>query len=251
MAGSGPDPGREPLGGALGGTGIARLPGAHDRSRLAVIVLHERVHPLPGARLVLVDCQGQVHGAGQLVGITPRLARDLMDFFPLRAPALRVGGVREPAVIKPADPFEACPNHAAKPDRRSAGTVRHRAERRLLDNPSAVPRNRLAGPQLAAEPQPFEHASDALFEWHAAGDELGADVRPVAGDANAENEAAFADLVQSRDAVRQHDWVAQYRQQHRGAQLDATGARGNVQWHGQRLVPRPGEDPIADPPRTL
>ena len=99
--------------------------------------------------------------------------------------------------------------------------MRHRAERRLLHDPAAVPRDRLAGPQLAAEPQPFEHASDALFERHAAGDELGADVRHVAGDADAEDEAAFADLVQGRDAVRQHDRVAQRRQQHRGAELDA------------------------------
>ena len=44
-----------------------------------------------------------------------------------------------------------------------------------------------------------------------------------------------------RDAVRQHDRVAQCRQQHRGAQLDATGARGDRRQQGQRLVPRPGE----------
>ena len=40
-----------------------------------------------------------------------------------------------------------------------------------------------------AQAQSFEHAPDALLERHAAGDELGADVRHVAGDADPEDEA--------------------------------------------------------------
>ena len=49
-----------------------------------------------------------------------------------------------------------------------------------LDRPASVPVHRLAGPQRAAQPQPLHHAPDALLERHAAGGELGADVRHVA-----------------------------------------------------------------------
>src|SRR5207247_5746291 len=113
---------------------------------------------------------------------------------PLLAPLARIGRIGEPAVIEPSDPFEALAHHAPDPDRRPARTVRRRAERGLLHDPAAVPVDRLAGPQLARQAQPFEHAADALLERHATGGEFGADVRHVAGDADAEDEAALADL---------------------------------------------------------
>ena len=119
------------------------------------------------------------------------------------------------------------PTAGASARRRArSGTSRHKAGRPVRGSPAAQPPIQIGGPpgrcgigpstapldRPAARPSrpacrstargraaALEHAADALLERHAAGDELGADVRHVAGDADAEDEAAFADLVERRD----------------------------------------------------
>jgi len=129
--------------------------------------------------------------------------------------------------------------------------VRHRPQGGVVDDPAAVPGDRLPGPQLAGEAQPFEHAPDAFLEGDAAGHEFGADIGHVAGDADPEDETPFADLVQGRDAVRQDDRVAQRGQQDRGAEFGAPRTRGDRGQEGQRLVPGARQDRIADPDRIV
>jgi hypothetical protein len=47
--------------------------------------------------------------------------------------------------------------------------------------------------------------------------------------------------------VGQQDGIAQGRQQHRGAELHLARARRHGGEQGQRIVPRPGQERIADP----
>ena len=80
-----------------------------------------------------------------------------------------------------------------------------------LDRPASFPIDRLAGPQGARQPQPLHHPPDAPLERHPGGGKFGADVGDVGGDAGAEHEPAFADPVEGRELMRQHDRVAQRR----------------------------------------
>ena len=135
-------------------------------------------------------------------------------------------------------------HHGGPPGRCGVGP------RRALDLPASVPRHRLAGPQRAAQLHAFEQPPDALLERHARGHELGADVGNVGGDADAQDHAPLRDLVERGDLLRQHDGIAQGRQQHRGAELDARHAGGHGREQGQRIVPRPRQQRIADPDRV-
>src|ERR1051326_6082254 len=164
VADPGIDPAPEPGSGAFGRPGISRLPRPHLGGRAAVVTLHEGVQALFGMRLVIVDRQRQIDRAGQLRRVAPGLARKLVDLPPLLAPFPRIGRIREPAVIEPPDAFEAGAHHAPNPDRRSAGTVRGRAEHRLFHDPTAVPIDRLAAPQFPAEAPALHPAAAPLLE---------------------------------------------------------------------------------------
>jgi len=104
---------------------------------------------------------------------------------------------------------------------------RRRAEHALLHVPAAVPIDGLSHPQRFAEAQPFHHRADALVPRHARGAEFGADVGDVARDANAEDDAACAHLIQRGDLMCQKHGIAQRRQQDRGAEPDALRATRN------------------------
>jgi len=55
----------------------------------------------------------------------------------------------------------------------------------------------------------------------------------------------------ARDLLREHDRVAQGRQQHRRPQERAARARAGRGEQGQRIVPRPGQQRVADPDRIV
>jgi hypothetical protein len=129
--------------------------------------------------------------------------------------------------------------------------VRRRRQHALLDRPAALPVDRLAAPQRAGQRQAFHHAADAFLERHAGGFELGADVGDIGGDADAENQPALRDLVDRRHLVREQHRVAQCWQEHRGAELDASRARRSSRKQGERIVPRPRQQRIADPDRIV
>ena len=144
---------------------------------------------------------------------------------------------------------QACLGRSAAPDRRPARPVRRRSQGTVGDLPATVPVHRIAGPEGLAESKPFHHSADPLLERHAGRLELGSDVGHIGGDADAHDEAPLADLIQSRDQMRQDHRVAQGRQQDRRPQLDPGHPPGNAGQQGQGFVPRPRQQGIANPDR--
>jgi len=65
-----------------------------------------------------------------------------------------------------------------------------------------------------------------------------------------EHQAALADLVEGGELVRQHHRVAQGRQKHRGAELHFPRPRRHRREQSQGVVPRPGQQRVADPYRV-
>ena len=106
-------------------------------------------HAFFAARLVVVDRQGQVDRAGQGRRVAAGLARDLVDLAPLLAPLAGIGGIGEPAIVEPPDPFEAGSHHAADPDRRTAGAMRHWPEHGGFHE-AAIGAGSCAGPAVGA-----------------------------------------------------------------------------------------------------
>ena len=80
-------------------------------------------------------------------------------------------------------------------------TIWCRAKDAVLDFPPAVPIDRFSAPQRTGEPQTFEQASDTFVERHTRCGELLVDIRHIGRDADAEYEATFGDLIESRHLV--------------------------------------------------
>ena len=125
----------------------------------------------------------------------------------------------------PGRPFEGWAHRPGHPDRRPPAATGCRAEHAAFDPPAPVPVDRLPAPQGAGEAEALHHPADPTLKRHPGGDEFRADIRDVAGDAGAEHQPAFADLVEGGELVRQHDRIAQCRQKHRSAELDPPGSR--------------------------
>src|SRR5437762_122727 len=81
-------------------------------------------------------------------------------------------GIGEPAVERPRRALEGRADRPGEPDRRTARTIRRRAERAALDPPAPVPIDGLPGPQGAGEAQPLHHPADPPFERHARRDKF-------------------------------------------------------------------------------
>ena len=166
----------------------------------------------------------QVDRAGQLAGIAAGLARDRLDLAPLLAPALRIGrsGTSRRSAARPLQRWRAPsrrPRSAARPAGAASG--RSRPARRASGRPSRPACRSTARCRAACLPSCGRRASRTARRRA----EFGADVGNVAGDADAEDDPALADLVEGRDLMGQQHRVAQRRQQHRGAELDAPRPR--------------------------
>ena len=105
-------------------------------------------------------------------------------------------------------------------------------------------------PQAAHEGHGFLENAQPVVDGDAARLELGAHRRHLGGDAEAENQAALAEQVEVGGLVGHDDRVAQRRQQHRSAHLDAPGAGGNRRQGGEGFQPRPRQDAVARPHRV-
>jgi hypothetical protein len=103
------------------------------------------------------------------------------------------------------------PGHHGYPRSAWCSTAREgylKAVAAVPDFPPAVPIDRFSAPQRTGEPQTFEQASDTFFKRHTRCGELLADIRHIGSDADAEYEATFCDLIESRHLVCQQDWIA-------------------------------------------
>ena len=75
--------------------------------------------------------------------------------------------------------------------------------------------------------------------------------RDIGGDADTENDPAFAGLIQGCDLMRQDYRVAQRWQQHGSAKRDPSGAPGDGGEQGDWLMPWLGGDRVAHPDRII
>ena len=139
---------------------------------------------------------------------------------------------------------------SADPQRRPARPMRRGSQHAALHFPQAVPIDRLAAPERAAKAQALEQAPDTLLERHTCSREFRPDVRHVGGNADTEDQPPLGDLVERGHLMRQQHGVAQRRQQHGGAEFEASHARSHGGEQRQRLVPRPRQQGIADPDRV-
>ena len=136
--------------------------------------------------------------------------------------------------------------------RRPCGVPRQRADR-VLDQ---LVVRAAVGHRLTAPEHP--PGLDVLFQPPDAPLVVGAARRPLAlrrrqapAHAEPEHQTAVRDLVHVGDLLRQHDRVAERRQQHGRAQAHARRDAGDVRQRRQRLQPRLGDDAVADPDRVV
>ena len=184
------------------------------------------------------------------IGIVPGIAGDFLDLLPLPLPLRGIGRDRQPAVEIPPYPLKARRQRAADPDQRPAGAIGRRREHAAIDLPQPVPVDRVSRPQRPRKPDAFKQSTNALFERHASRREFAPDIRNIRRDADADDEAAFGDLVEGRKLVREKHRIAHRRQQHRGADLDPRQPGSDSRKQSQRIVARPRQQRVADPDRN-
>ena len=160
---------------------------------------------------------------------------------------LHVGPGREPGV-EPCGFAQRRGAAAADPERRATrplglGLHRDVLEREVLAAEAHV----VPPPQGLTDLERLQEPPDATLEGNARGGELLADRRIVGGDADPEDDATLGGAVEGADDVRQHDRVAQRRQEHARAQTYAPRAAGHRGQQRERLVSRPGDQRVPDP----
>src|SRR5215472_7605851 len=220
---------------------IASLPLAKHRGGLSIVALQKRVDALLSTARILVHRQRHIDCRREFADVASGVADDLLYLRPLPAPAPQTRLNREPSVEIFTGPLKCRADGARHPDWRPAGAMRLRAEHAAADRPPPVPIDRLPGPQRATKTQAFHHAADTALERYPGGAELCPNIGQIIGDARAEHQPALADLVEGGELVREHDRVAQSRQEHRGAELHLSRARRDGCQQRQWVVARPGQ----------
>ena len=192
----------QPFDGRIPRSGEGRLVFSQFVGRQVVVVREVSVDPSVRRRVVVADGKGQIGGSGNFRGIPACIAgvsRDFLPFLGVDSAVLRAR--RHPTVVIARGALQGARHAAATPYARPTGSIGFEAQHAIFHSPAAVPVHGFTGPKGLTKAQPLQQGTNPFLEWHASGLEFLVNGRDILANANADNDPAFADLIQSRQLL--------------------------------------------------